>query len=209
MSSFPPLGRADGADWNDAVVSAVRQAGESAGGIEAYMASKVLAERVSWDSLKFHQGVDGIAILPGMIQGPPTQYSEGKGESAITGTVAWALPYLSVPSKGDLAQEYFPIVDVRDVAKAIAVVLEDGRAEGRYIVAAGTTFGNDFAVAANEVFKEKRGEMVQAKDAEFRAGLEKKATIWDGSHITKQLGFKYTDKKVTLVDTYKAIKGMQ
>ncbi len=100
---------------------------------QPYSYSKVLAEKEAWDIYKLQSQWKLVVINPSFVMGPavnPSATSESINfmKDILSGKLAMGAPDL-----------YFGFVDVRDVAKAHLLALENENAEGRHILAERTT----------------------------------------------------------------------
>jgi dihydroflavonol-4-reductase len=115
--------------------------------VAAYPKSKTLAERAAWDFAR-SSGLELVSVNPGMVLGPLF--------SATTGTsvqVVHRLLTRQVPGSPKIG---FAIVDVRDVAAAHRLALENPAAAGnRYIVAGEFLWMREIAALLAEEFNPK------------------------------------------------------
>jgi dihydroflavonol-4-reductase len=116
--------RADGhvyteADWNTSS-SLTRN---------PYYFSKTLAEQAAWGFVDRSSGFDLVVINPFYVIGPLLGPEPSTSHGFLTG-----LTNGGVPAILDIE---WPFVDVRDVARAHILAMENPDASGRYIVAAG------------------------------------------------------------------------
>ncbi|GAA0459203.1 dihydroflavonol-4-reductase [Paractinoplanes deccanensis] len=100
-------------------------------GVDAYGASKTLAERAAWDFVRAEGGATELATtLPVAVMGPVIG-----GEVSGANNIVKRLLDGDIPGYPDL---YFPIVDVRDVAAAhILAMTADGAAGERFLLSNG------------------------------------------------------------------------
>jgi dihydroflavonol-4-reductase len=118
--------RADGhvnteADWNT----------RSSLTSNPYYFSKTLAEQTAWSFAERERiGFDLVVVNPFYVIGPSLGPEMNTSHSFFTGVTNGTVPAI-------LALEW-PLVDVRDVARAHILAMEHPDASGRYIVAAGT-----------------------------------------------------------------------
>ncbi|WOO83174.1 Putative uncharacterized oxidoreductase [Vanrija pseudolonga] len=191
------------AQWNDANVAEALKLEAAAPGHIKYAASKNEAEREFWKWIKAnHPAFDGVAILPAFNFGPPTQYGLGIPES-VSIITPWLKPGADAST---LNFEFAGMVDVRDVAYATVKALSTPEAGGeRYILSAHTLFNNDLAIGATSDEANAAGLTRGNTDPAFRAELDSKAIIYDGSKAEKAFGFKYRGKDETIAETVKTI----
>lgn len=189
--------------WNDEAVEQAERLGKATPPFVQYDASKVEAERAFWSEMKGKSGVDGVAILPGVVLGPATQYGTG-----IVGSVGFMLPWLRPgASEVSLAQGWFNLADVREVAASIVAALKVPEAGGRrFFVAGEPVHGNDFALAA-EAFPQlaDKGLTKGIRDASYRQKLIDDSVNFDSTAAESMLGVQFRKKEVTLHDTIAAI----
>ncbi|WP_280378785.1 SDR family oxidoreductase [Nocardia wallacei] len=105
------------ADWSEVAVC------------DAYEKSKILAERAAWEFARENEGVELVAINPGMILGPVRHPAVGTSVAAVQMVLSGAMP--GVPPIG------FATVDVRDAATAHRLALETPEAAGNRYICAG------------------------------------------------------------------------
>ena len=97
-------------------------------GLDAYRRSKVLAERAAWDYLAGRTGTTLTTILPGAIFGPLLS-RETVGSVGVVARLMRGTP--AVPRIG------LRVVDVRDVARAHLLALDEPTAAGRRFLVVG------------------------------------------------------------------------
>ena len=103
---------------------------------QAYAFSKTLAEQRAWGYMEQHRGCgfDLVAVLPGLLLGPPLSQAAAGSES-----VRWVRDFI----RGKFwlmgwGEVFEPVCDVRDAAAAhVAAAITPG-AKGRYLVAGPT-----------------------------------------------------------------------
>ena len=96
-----------------------------------YYYSKTLAERAAWGFMESNQpGFDLVSINPFFVIGPSLVPTLNLSHSSFVGLTNGRIP-------GILALDW-PLVDVRDVARAHILAMNNPKASGRYIVAAET-----------------------------------------------------------------------
>lgn len=194
------------AEWNDEGVAEALRLEAAASGRVKYAASKAQAERAFWKWFADHKPTfDGVSINPSFNFGAPTAFGAG-----IPSSVGIVVPWLKPGADANtLKQEFAGVVDVRDVAYASVKALSTPEASGeRYILSADTLFNNDLAIgatadseAANTV-----GLTRGNTDPAFRAELDSKAIVYDGSKAEAAFGFKYRTKDATIAETVEVIR---
>jgi dihydroflavonol-4-reductase len=96
-----------------------------------YYFSKTLAEQAAWSFIdRSRPGFDLVAVNPFYVIGPSLGPEMNTSHGVLTGLTNGSLPAI-------LSIEW-PFVDVRDVARAHVLAMENPQANGRHIVAAGT-----------------------------------------------------------------------
>jgi dihydroflavonol-4-reductase len=121
ISGAPKEGAWTEADWND----------DSSLEHGAYAYSKTMAERAAWDFMDQHDvGFDLVVINPTGVIGPSIVPRLNQSHSLYVSATNGEIP-------GIIDLE-FPIVDVRDVAKAHILAMEISEAAGRYLCSAET-----------------------------------------------------------------------
>ena len=95
-----------------------------------YYFSKTAAEMAAWDFAKAHPGFDLVVINPSYVVGPSLIPPLNETGRALVGLVTGLFPAVI-----DLS---YPFVDVRDVALAHRLALENDKAHGRYLCTAET-----------------------------------------------------------------------
>jgi dihydroflavonol-4-reductase len=96
-----------------------------------YYFSKTLAEQASWSFMdRSRPGFDLVVVNPFYVIGPSFGPEMNTSHGFLTGLTNGSVPAI-------LSIEW-PFVDVRDVARAHVLAMENPRANGRHIVAAGT-----------------------------------------------------------------------
>jgi dihydroflavonol-4-reductase len=109
------------ADWND----------RSSLTRNPYYYAKTLAERAAWEFMETERpGFDLVAVNPFYVLGPSLVPSVNTSHITLIGLTNGRVPAIvALP---------LPIVDVRDVAQAHILAMENPDASGRYLVAART-----------------------------------------------------------------------
>lgn len=116
---------------------------------QPYSYSKVVAEKRAWEIHEKQHQWQLIVINPSFVMGPPlskTTHSESLKlmRDLLTGKYRWGAPDLM-----------FGFVDVRDVAKAHILALEDPSAQGRYILAERVISIYDFSQIIKKLYGKK------------------------------------------------------
>jgi len=190
------------ADWNEFSPRVVEEKGKEAPVFDWYRASKTLAEKAAWNYVKENKvSFDLVVINPPFIFGPTIH--EISSVESLNESNAQFFKYVHHPPAEEVATRYFGnSVDVRDVATAHALALENPQAGGeRFITSAGP-----FA------FQQIYNELRKAGVADIKAGYPdapldpSSFTTQDGSKATRVLGLKYRSLQTQAVDTIKNIR---
>lgn len=108
------------ADWTDV----------SGPGVDAYGRSKTLAEQAAWDAVAEAGGPELVTMLPVAVMGPALGGEVSGANQVVELLLDGAMPALP--------HIWFPIVDVRDVARAHVLAMETPEAAGeRFLLSAG------------------------------------------------------------------------
>jgi nucleoside-diphosphate-sugar epimerase len=100
---------------------------------QPYSFSKVLAEKAAWEMAKTQDKWKLVVVNPSFVMGPSLSPNSSSESLSFMKDMLSGKFYLGAP---DLQ---FGFVDVRDVAKAHLLALENPNAEGRHILAERTT----------------------------------------------------------------------
>ncbi|KAF8999674.1 hypothetical protein BDQ17DRAFT_1308461 [Cyathus striatus] len=124
-------------DWNDEALVTVKTEGLNTPRLTKYSASKVLAERATWDIYKKHKSSiswDLVTLCPPTVFGPPIQ--DVNSISTLNGSLR--LFYFTVLSPTSQSKEQVETstswVDVRDVGEAHLRALKQENAGGERII---------------------------------------------------------------------------
>lgn len=149
----------------------------------AYVKSKILAEKASWDYIdtlsKEERTFEFSTVNPGVIIGPLLIKGTGTSQTIFSSLLEGKYP--SCP------KVYFPYIDVRDCADAHMKALEAKPFE-RYALTRGTYKLSEIGTIINDNFKD-LGYSVVYKDMW-------KATAWIASFIDKDIDSVYNDWNV-------------
>jgi nucleoside-diphosphate-sugar epimerase len=135
-------GMLDEADWNTTASEKY----------QPYSYSKTLAEQAAWEYAKGQDQFTLVAVNPSFVIGPSLST---RSDSTSVGTIA---RFFSGELKIGVPDLRFGMVDVRDVARAHILALENQEAEGRFILMSESL---GFPLVA-EILRERYGEAVQA-----------------------------------------------
>ncbi|KAF5320412.1 hypothetical protein D9611_010717 [Ephemerocybe angulata] len=210
------------ADWNTHFVSEVEKLGSKTPPLTVYGASKVLAEKATWEFYNAHKSEvqwDISIINTPLVFGPAIQTPKSASDLSTTSKLWWysvvqpssklGVPPLSTPNAW---------VDVRDLAEAHVRAMETEKAgDERIIVAEGTFFLNDWLkskgrfACLNFIFLV---DLANKAGAEFYPGRTfPKSTAettkdelaseiyYDTAKEKRILGIKYRTKEETTRDT--------
>ena len=180
-------------------------------GCEAYQKSKTLAERTAWDfvkSLPADKRFELAVINPGFVLGPVLNSDPGTSGEVVRKLLAREMP--ACPRIG------FATVDVRDVALAHRLALENPKAAGnRYIVAGDHMWIQEIAKVLAEEFNPKGYKVPTGKlpywlmwiiarfDKAIRLALEYvgREELVSCEKAKRELGWKQRPVRETIVDT--------
>ncbi len=95
---------------------------------QPYSYSKVLAEKKAWEIYEQQNQWELVVINPGFVMGPPLTKTSNSGSISFLNNV------LSGKYKMGAPNLQFGFVDVRDVAKAHVLVLENTNSKSRHII---------------------------------------------------------------------------
>lgn len=149
---------------------------------EAYWVSKTKAEQVAWEQAKQH-GLDLVTVLPNFVLGPMVSTRvDGLSVGFIKG---WL--------EGKASDGPALVCDVRDVAAAHVLAVENPAAKGRYIVSNAHAMSPKFI---SDTLKERFPGFA------IPDGLDVTSTEKDinNSKVQAELGLSITPVKSTLVD---------
>lgn len=183
--------------WNDAIKDVH----------SAYYGSKTFAERSTWefikenrDQLKFQL----TTICPGYVLGPQAFDENAKGALCYSGELVNGI----LNSKpGDVIDQHLAgsFIDVRDVAKAHVLPLEDPKFAGQRLVLMNERFAlQDVADFINENYPELKGKISVGNPG---AGKDIVATTskYDNSKTRKLLGFEFVPFEQSVTDSVNQI----
>ncbi|HWM01375.1 MAG TPA: NAD-dependent epimerase/dehydratase family protein [Actinophytocola sp.] len=188
------------ADWSDVDRS------------PAYPKSKTLAERAAWRFVEEHPELELVTLNPGMILGPVRNASASTSVAVVRRLLNREMP--AVPKLG------FAMVDVRDLATAHRLAMENPAAAGnRYICAGENRWLPDLAAMLAEEFNP-RGHRVPTGrlpywlmwtiarfDRGLRLGLDfaNRPERVDASKAVRELGWRMRPVRESLVDTAESL----
>ena len=209
MSGAPKDGVWSEADWNE----------DSSLDFGAYTYSKTMAERAAWDFMDEHDvGFDLVVINPTGVIGPSIVPRLNQSHSFYVSATNGEIPGII-----DLS---YPIVDVRDVAIAHILAMENPSAAGRYLCSAQTRsmrqnydllkeagFGNRHKLPSLPLDNAFGNVMVrlisrfQPKGTrDFISRSLGRAFELDTSKIRTELGLEFRDVDQTVIDTMTSLE---
>ncbi|KAF8978660.1 hypothetical protein BDQ17DRAFT_1439987 [Cyathus striatus] len=194
-------------DWNDDAVKVVEDQGKDASTNIKYFASKVIAEKASWDFYEKHKKTspyDYSVILPLIYLALPSIYVLGADPSSLGVSLSnWYNSCVADPDRPreeEFLARTTPWADVRDLADAHITALEKEEASGeRIIVSAGEPTWQQWIDAANEV---QSSISPTRRLPKGKPGIQRNALIsYDGSKEKHILGIKFRDIRQTSKDS--------
>ncbi len=209
MSGAPKDGVWSEADWN----------ADSSLDFGAYAYSKTMAERAAWDFMDEHDvGFDLVVINPTGVIGPSIVPRLNQSHSLYVSATNGEIP-------GIIDLE-FPIVDVRDVARAHILAMENPNAAGRYLCSAETRsmrqnfellkeagFGDRYKLPSlplDNAFGNVLVRLItrfQSKGTrDFIARSLGRTFELDTTKIRTELGLKFRDVDQTVIDTMTSLE---
>ena len=118
-------------------------------GTTAYVKSKTLAERATWDFAAATPGLQLTVLNPSLVLGPPLDDTFGSSVGVVKRFLSGKDPF--VPMMG------MPLVDVRDVAEAHRRATERPETAGkRYIVSSGSMWFTDMTRVLKDAYPARR-----------------------------------------------------
>ncbi|KAF6750714.1 D-lactaldehyde dehydrogenase [Ephemerocybe angulata] len=194
-------------DWNTEDVSEVEKLGSKADPMTVYGASKVLAEKATWEFYNAHKSEvqwDISVINPGYVFGPAIQTPKSTSDLPSTLKVWWdnVIELSPKPQSGSLS---IPNgwVDVRDIAEAHVRAMETAEAGGERIIAsAGTFFLNEWIDLADKFLAEfYPGKTIPKGTAETTKDELSPELYFNTAKEKRILGIKYRTMEETTRDT--------
>jgi len=156
-----------------------------------YPLSKTLSERAFWEWSDKNKGVRCVAVAPSFVSGPPLQSTPNTSNNAIISLVDG--------SKTTIQNFPVPIADVRDVATAHILVLENEKATGRYLAGA---VGTNFLGICNTLRKQfpERSDKIPSQ-VELREGEQVRPPMVINNEKIRSLGLTFRDTDLSLKET--------
>jgi dihydroflavonol-4-reductase len=186
----------------------------------AYSYSKVLAERAAWGFIEDEKpGFDLVVMNPTTVFGPTVVARLNQSHEFFSGMTDGSQPAI-------VAVDH-PAVDVRDVALAHILAMEEPEASGRYLLAAGNFTPRQIADVGIRLGIDRRfglprlrldrglGVMLSRAAIPFQPrgtqaflrGSLGKTWVVDGSRAQRELGLRYQDLDQTIADTWISLEG--
>ncbi|KAF5320520.1 hypothetical protein D9611_010721 [Ephemerocybe angulata] len=194
-------------DWNTQFVSEVEKLGSKTHPMVVYGASKVLAEKATWELYNAHKSEvqwDISIINPPLVFGPAIQTPKSASDLPTTLKLWWdsVVEFSSEPGVLPLSTPN-AWVDVRDIAEAHVRAMEREEAGGeRIIVSEGTFFFNEWLDLANKAGAEfYPGRTFPKGTAETTKDEQASEIYYNTAKEKKILGIKYRTKEETTRDT--------
>jgi len=186
-------------DWNPATYEQAIKGDKP--GMWVYCASKALAEKAAFDYARQHQDLKLTTINPPMIYGPPEQLVSS---TASLNTSANTIYQLINGKNKELPPEGLPLfVDVRDVARAHVLAIQNDFVVGQRVLLSGGPYSLYESV---KLIAEKRPELKPRLPSLDNAKPETRpiARI-DTSIAENDLGLSFTSYEKCLFDTIDAL----
>jgi len=202
-----PEGTFTEADWNT----------RSSSTRNPYYFSKAEAERAAWEFAAARPGFDLVVVNPSVVLGPSLIPELNESGRTLTGLVSGLFPAV-------LDLDY-PIVDVRDVARAHRLAMETPAAHGRYLCTAETWSqrrmvdwlkGADLGLGRPPRFYLDNGfgtvlaklaaRFQGAGERDYIANTIGRRTRVDTTKIRTELGMMFRPVGETLIDAYRDLE---
>ncbi|XP_068342757.1 cinnamoyl-CoA reductase CAD2-like [Pyrus communis] len=155
-----------------------------------YMISKTLAEEAAWKFAK-ENGIDIVTINPGLVTGPLLQPTLNTSVEPVLKLVNGAERFPNTTYRW---------VDVRDVATAHILALENASASGRYCLVGRVIHCSDTVNILRDLFPALKLPEECADDKPLTP------TYQVSNERAQSLGVKFTPLEVTLKDTVESLK---
>ena len=173
----------------------------------AYRGSKKYAEKAFWEFIeKEKPNFVGSTVNPPIIFGPLIQNVEKVSQINTSSKIIYDLLH-SKPAEDNSSYSSgnFLWVDVRDVALAHVVPLENAEAEGkRLFTTAGYYSNQDILDVVNNGFPELKGKIPVGNPGTGKRNLDKVAQ-YDNERTNKLLGAPYVTLEKSISDTVKTL----
>ncbi|KAJ3015345.1 methylglyoxal reductase (NADPH-dependent) gre2 [Thoreauomyces humboldtii] len=182
------------ADWNDWASPMVKAQGKEASGLITYLASKVEAERAAWKFVEDEKpSFTVVTIAPSYIWGPPINEPKTADGAGLTVQILYS--FIDGTTKTlQPSPSYNAFVDVREVAQAHLEAVLRPKANGRYLLCAGTASWPEIADTIHELYPDRP---IPAPSAEPDAPVK---DVVYGARAIEELGIEYRSLRTTMKD---------
>lgn len=168
----------------------------------AYSGSKKFSELAAWEFMqKNRDEIDFkfAAVVPAMILGPHLFAEDVMDKLNVSNKIIDSL-LNSSPHQTKLPEMHAPFIDVRDVAKAHLIALQDDRALGERVCVFKCTFGSqDILDILNARFPELRGKISLGPDP--GRGDQNPPCRYNTAHSNSILNFGFRTLEESVCDT--------
>ncbi|PSR76942.1 NAD dependent epimerase/dehydratase [Coniella lustricola] len=195
------------ASWNPVAIDEVEN-----DAVNAYRASKTLAEKAAWDYLSSASpNFDLVTVNPPMVFGPVVHYlatldAINTSNQRFVALVQGAWKKQEQEGKGIPDSGFGLWIDVRDVALAHVLAMEKPELSGkRLFTAAGWIVNRETLDIVRKNFPELKDQLPSEEAEGGAAPPEDKRFKFDNSATAKALGFEWTKAEKTTVDTVKSL----
>ncbi|KAL0464459.1 UNVERIFIED_CONTAM: Cinnamoyl-CoA reductase 1 [Sesamum latifolium] len=155
-----------------------------------YALSKTLAEKATWEFAEAN-GLDLVTLHPGYVIGPPLQPTLNLTSEAFLNLIN---------GKELFADGIYRFVDVRDVALAHILALENPSASGRYCLVGRVTYSSEARGILSESFPSLNLHVKSTENLAARPAYQV------SKREAKSLGINFTPLEVSLKDTVECLK---
>lgn len=182
-------------DWNPITYE---QGISTKDGTFAYCASKTCAERAARDYVaQKHPSFDICTVNPPYVFGPPIQPMKNMDSLNTSNLVIWSL----INGSKANPSPYYYYVDVRDLAAAHVLALENKKlSNGRMIACKGLFTSEEICSTLRNHFPDKQQVISKPEKASINPGF----MVLDGSY-SRSIGLKYRSDEECFVDTAKKL----
>lgn len=192
-------------DWNESSVKNAKEQGNKQDGLDAYRASKTMAERAAWEFVEQNKPKWDLATInPPFVLGPVVQQVSSPDSLNTSAAAVWGLLH-GAKNEEDLLKPAGNCVDVRDVAYGhVECLLREEAGGQRY----GTSLGKyTWQEVADIVHSDSHIPHEWKKATPVgKAGEGQKVTqnLFDGSKANRELGLNYIPLKNIIEDMVKS-----
>ncbi|KAH8883055.1 NAD(P)-binding protein [Thozetella sp. PMI_491] len=190
-------------DWNPMTTEEAKEKGP----VEAYLVSKVIAERAAFDYVEKEKPNFSIATLtPPMVFGPLAQEFSSMSKLNESSGEMWAL--INGSAKEIPPTGFYAYVDVRDLARAhLEAYRNPAAANQRYLTAGGPYTWQLFANIIREKFPELRDTTPEGNTTD--PAIPVNVYTLDTSKVQKELGIEFLPVEKTVIDTINSLKALE